>query len=448
MARPRITTTAGSKPPVNELGTMGTVMGGGFGGATPAWSAYVDTKEYVPDITWPNSVRVYNEMRTDAQIAALFFGITMPIRRYKWLIDANGASPDRVQRLANNMNLDIKDEEPLPRGRMKDRFSHDAHLRRSLLALFYGHMFFEDIGFIDLDSLWTLKHLRERMPETIQQINVAPDGGLVSIKQWDPKAKEIPVDNLVAYVWDGDGGNWVGRSLFRECYKNWLIKDRLLRIDAINHERAGGIPMPTAADDANQDDVDALAALASRIRVGEDAGGALPPGTTWNQIRSSGSDVIASIRYHDEAMARRVLMMVAMLAQGGTTLGSYSLGEVFSDFFSLGQEAIANWYRDTTQAYFIEDYWDWNYGPEDPLVPLLVYDKQVDEALPTVDLVALVDAGVLIADDELEDTLRKQKKLPPRGTNPRIQSSSTSSGGATSDGGESVNAPSATPPSD
>jgi hypothetical protein len=421
--RPRKTTgLTGSRPPINELGTYGTVQGGlGGGGGAPAWSAYTDTKEYVPDLTWPQSVKVFDQMRTDSQVAALYFGITMPIRRYRWLIDPNGAPPDRVLRLANNMNLDIVGEEPLPRGRMKDRFSHDAHLRRSLLALLYGHMYFEDVGFIDMDNLWTLKHLRERMPETIQQINVNPTGGLVSIKQWDPKAKEIPVDYLLAYIWEGDGGNWVGRSLFRDVYKNWLIKDRLLRVDAINHERAGGVPVPVAPEDANDDDIAMLHQAARDFRVGIDSAAVIPYGTEWNQIRASSSDVIASVRYHDEAMARRVLMMVAMLAQGGTTLGSYALGEVFNDFFALGQEAIANWYRDTTQAYFIEDYWDWNYGPEDPLVPMLVYDKETDESLPTEDLARLIEVGALRADDELEDVIRKRRKLPPRGANPRIK---------------------------
>lgn len=425
MARPRLTIPGtGAKPPTDELGSSGNVQGS-IGGGVAAWSAFADTKEYVPDLIWPNSVRsggTFDQMRTDSQLAALFFGITMPIRRYRWLIDPNGADRSMVEQIATDLNLDIVGEDPRPRRRTKNRFSHDNHLRKSLLGLIYGHMFFEQIGYIGdavslpADGLWHLRKLAERMPGTIQQINVAPDGGLVSIKQWGQNAKEIPVDRLIAYSWENDGGNWVGRSIFRDVYKNWLIKDRLLRIDAINHERAGGVPMPIAGEDATDDDLKALNELAQDFRIGESSGGALPSGTKWQMVKSTNSQVIESIRYHDESMARRVLMMIAMLAQGGTSLGSYSLGEVFSDFFSLGQEAIANWYRDTTQDHLIEDYVDWNWGPQVEEVPLLVYERDADPNLSIEQLVSLIDAKALLVDQEMEEWLRKKFKLPKSGT--------------------------------
>jgi hypothetical protein len=441
MARPRTKTTVGAKPPLTELGTTGNLQGS-IGGGVAAWSSFVDTKEYVPELIWPNSVRaggILDQMRTDSQLAALFFGITMPIRRYKWMVDPNGADQSIVDALSADLNLDVVGEEPKPRGRSKNRFSFDNHLRKSMLALIYGHMFFEQVGYIGdavnlpSDGLWHLRKLAERMPSTIQEINVAPDGGLVSIKQWGQNAKAIPVDNLIGYVWENDGGNWAGRSLFRECYKNWLIKDRLLRIDAINHERAGGIALPIAPDDASQDDIDALAQIAKNMRIGDDAGGALPPGTKWQMVRSTSGGVIESVRYHDEAMARRMLMMVAMLAQGSQHVGSYSLGSVFNDLFQLGQEAIAMWFRGITQDHLIEDYVDWNWGPEVEQVPLLVYQKDADERLPVADLVNLIDSGVLQADDELEATLRKRYNLPAAGAAPRIKAPTPTAPSTTAD---------------
>jgi len=417
--RPRKRTDIGGAPPTVQLGTSGPPMGfgtvSGFG--VPGWHQFYDLNEYVPELIWPNSIRLYDRMRTDSQIASLYFGITMPIRRYKWMIDPNGCDPARILRLANNLNLDIVGEEPLPRGRLRDRFSFEDHMRKALLALIYGHMYFEDVGFIDNDLLWTVKKLDERMPLTLQEINVAADGGLIAVKQFDRNAKPIPVDNLTVYIWEGEGANWVGRSLFRDVYKNWLIKDRLMRIDAINHERAGGIPMPIAADDATQQDIEALAEVAQNFHVGESEGAALPPGTKWAMVqpnaRSHGP--VDSIRYHDESMARRVLMMVAMLAQGGTSLGSYSLGNVFTELFSLGQEAIAMWFRDTFQAYFIEDYWDWNYNDDIDTVPLLTYQKDADESLSVADLNMLITSKALIVDLELEETLRKRYNLPKKG---------------------------------
>jgi hypothetical protein len=422
MARPRSKTNVGAQPPTTEIGSAGLQTAG-----VGAWSSFVDTREYVPELTWPTSCQAggtYDQMRTDSQLAALFFGVTMPIRRYKWMIDPNGAEQGIVDALSYDLGLDVKDQEPKPRGRTKNRFSHDAHLRKALLALIYGHMYFEQVGYIGdsmnlpSDGQWHLRKLAERLPSTLQQINVAADGGLVSIKQVGAgsQAPEIPVDHLVGYVWDGEGGNWAGRSLFRDVYKNWLIKDRLLRVDAWLHERAGGIPIPIAPDDADAGEMEALAEFAAALRVGEESGGSLPPGTKWTMAKGSQSGVIESIRYHDESMARRFLMMIAMLAQGGTTLGSYSLGEVFSDFFSLGQEAIANWYMHTTNEHVIEDYVDWNWGPEVEQVPLIMYDSEYDTNLPTKDLVDLINSKALLVDDELEDWLRDRKHLPKRGT--------------------------------
>ena len=442
MPRAKSLTPTGAKPPITEHGTMSTI-GSGWGGLQP-WSSFMDTREIVLELIWPNSVRTYEQMRMDSQLAALYTGITLPIRRYKWMIDGNGARPEIIDKVSNDFNLDVVGQEPRPRARTRNRFSHDAHLRKAFLALWYGHMFFEQVGRLDDERMWRLRKLAERMPHTIKDIKVAPDGGLVSVEQWIPGSmisgkREMEVDRLVAYVWEGDGGNWVGRSMFRECFRNWLIKDRLLRIDAINHERAGGVPMPIAPDDASPDDMQALYEAATGFRVGESSGGALPPGTKWNMIKSTNSQVIDSVRYHDESMARRVLMMVAMLAQGGTSLGSYALGEVFTDLFALGQEAIANWYRDTTNEHVIEDWVDWNYGEQEEQVPLLVYEKRGSEQLAVADLVSLLDAGLITIDDELEDLFRKQYKLGERGTpreKPNQTPSQESAGGAApGDGG-------------
>ena len=57
------------------------------------------------------------------------------------------------------------------------------------------------------------------MPRTIVAVNVADDGGLISIEQEAGASKiVIPVDRLVAYVHKREGGNWLGSSILRPCY--------------------------------------------------------------------------------------------------------------------------------------------------------------------------------------------------------------------------------------
>ena len=44
----------------------------------------------------------------DAQIAALLLAFTLPIRRYGWYIDPNGARDEVIQLVADDLNLPIE----------------------------------------------------------------------------------------------------------------------------------------------------------------------------------------------------------------------------------------------------------------------------------------------------------------------------------------------------
>jgi hypothetical protein len=407
-------------PPVEEIGRAADVgYSTGLGGLQP-WSAWVDTREFVPELRFPQSVASYEKMRTDAQLAALFWAVTSPIRRYKFVIQENGARPEAVSAVAEDLGLDIAGQEPRPRGRRAGKFSHDQHLQHCLLSLIFGFGFFEQVGRIE-NGMWRLTKLMSLPQPSISEINVAPDGGLVYVKQkWvSPRTPwgetpEIPVDRLVAYVWEKENANWTGRSMFRDCYRNWLIKDRLLRVDAINHERAGGVPWAEAAPGASPKDIQRLSEMAQQFKVGEEAGGAVPPGAKLNIARlGAGTDVINSIHYHDESMARRFMQMVIQLGQ--TQTGSRALGHEFTELASMAQRAVAQWYVDITNEHVIEDWMDWNYGPEEQFCPLLDYViEDEDEYLPVQDLVAMVEKGVITVDPELEEYMRHRFRMPEK----------------------------------
>ena len=408
-------------PPTSELGINGLSSAGNWGfSGMPPWRMFVDEMEYVPELVYPQSINTFGVMRTDTQLAALFYGTTLPIRRYRWMIDPNGASEETVVGVSEDLNLPIKGQDEKPRGRMKRRFVHDKHLNDALLALIYGHYGFEQVGEI-VNGKWRLRKLAVRHPRTISTINVADDGGLVSIEQYGTRPggsmmalqqPMVPVDRLVWYPWDMEGMNWIGRSMFRDCFKNFIIKDRLLRIDAINHERAGGIIVPIAPPGATWDETQELAAMSSAFRIGDSSGGALPPGSDLQFVRGTGSGVVESIKYHDQSMARRFLMMFIELGQSES--GSRALGQEFIDYVALGQESVANWYCDITNEHVIEDWVDWNEGEDAEYAPRLVYEKREDDAFGVTELVQLIDSGALVVDGELEDWLRGRYNLPDK----------------------------------
>jgi hypothetical protein len=363
-------------------------------------------------------------MRTDAQCQGLYLGSTLPIRRYNWFIEPNGARDELVQKVSNDYNLPIRGREDQPRRRQKHRFAFQNHLRHALLALLYGHMYFEQVGEIADDGLWHLRKLGPRMPNTIMDIRTGDDGGLVAIKQKKRTSGTmnftttrdvfIPVDKLVAYIWEQEGGDWTGRSMFRGIYKNWLLKDRVLRVGAINIERAGGVPVIRAPKGANQKDMDDLALMAQQFRIGEEAGGAIPADAELMLARAAGGEeAVNYIKLQNEEMSRGWVMMFMNLGQ--TTSGSRALGGSFIDYALNWQEVVADWVVDTFNEHQIEDDADWNYPlePDEP-APLLGYVRNDDRQLAITDLVGLIEKNVIQVDDELEAWIREEYRMPRR----------------------------------
>jgi len=407
-----------SRPPTKELGAQMQVA------ALPPWSTLAtDEQEETAEWMFPNSVRTAKMMMNDSQIDGLYSGATWPIRRYKWMINPNGAERDRVEDLQKDINLPIKGDPPSAiRGRSKRRFVHDKHMEDALRSLQYGFYAFEQVGVIGDDGKWHLRKLAPRPPYTVQDFDIAEDGGIILLRQnvsskplTQGRVNEIPVDRLVVYTWDKEGANWYGRSMLRSIYRNWLIKDRLLRVDAIKHERNGvGTPVATGAPGMTDIELAELAKLAQSFKAGEAAGGAIPAGTELHLKGTEGSipDTLASINAHDEAMSRRFLMMFLQL--GSTLHGSRALGKDFVDYFQLAQEHIANWYAGIFNEHVIEDYWDWNYGEEEDKVPFITYERDDDPRFAVADLALMIQNNVVQVDDELEQAVREAMDLPEK----------------------------------
>lgn len=400
----------------------------GYAVAYPGDFWLLDT-ETTPELRWPLSTRVYEAMRRqDAQIVSVMRALTLPVIRTGWRIDPNGARDEVVQHVADDLRLPIigTDEDPArPKPRSRDRFSWADHVRMALLSLQYGHMFFEQVYRIDGGRAHLAK-LAPRMPRSIAAINVARDGGLVSIAQYAmgtltggyvgggmPGQTTIPISRLVAYVNEREGGNWTGTSVLRPAYKNWLIKDRLLRVQAQTVDRNGmGVPVYQAAETDTQEDIEKGRELATSYRAGDSSGAALPYGAKLRLLGVEGAlpDADKPIRYHDEQIARSVLAHFLNL---GTQTGSWALGSTFADFFVMSLQTVADGIAETTNQHVIEDLVDINFGPDEP-APLVKPDEIGSRHDATAEAISLlIRAGALRGDMALEQALRVQYGLPP-----------------------------------
>jgi hypothetical protein len=400
-------TTRRANVPVTELGAVNTV--GDW------W--HLDLED-TPQLQWPLSLKIYDAMyNQDSQVGSVLRAVNLPILRTPWRIDQAGASDEVTRHVATDLGLDIVGQERSTTTRTRGRFSWRHHLTEVMTMLRYGHAYFEQVYRIDDDTgLARLRKLAIRMPRTLSRINVARDGGLESIEQWPPAGElaniVIPVNRLVAYINEQEGGDWIGRSLLRAAYKNWLIKDRLIRVQAQTIERNGmGVPVYEGGPD--EENLDAGKKLATSVRAGDNAGAAIPHEAALKLLGVEGNlpDADKAIRYHDEQISRRVLAHVLNL---GTQTGSWALGSSFMDFFIMSLQVIAEDVRDVAQAHVVEDLVDINWGPNEP-VPRLVFDEIGSHQAATAQAIKLlVDAGIIFPDKKLEEFLRGSFGLPAK----------------------------------
>lgn len=411
--------------PVTEIGYAhgGT---GGYGGTGGWWPLGWD-EETTPELRWPASVSVFDAMRSqDAQVASVLRAVTLPVRRTTWRLDGSGCREEVTRHVSQDLGLPVVGFPPNVATRTRGRFSWDEHLYHALLMLVFGHAYFEQQYRIDTAGLAHLRRLGYRPPRTLSAVTVASDGGLVSIVQHPRpgsgvKAKPIPVDRLVAYVNDREGGNWLGRSLLRPAYKFWRLKDPTLRVQAQTNERNGmGVPLYEGSEtEKTRDDLVEGAKLATSWRSGSQAGAAIPHGAnlTLKGVEGELPDAMPAIRYYDEQIARAVLAHFLNLDTKG---GSYALASVQAETFIQSLQSLAQSVADTTSQHVVEDLVDLNWGSEEP-APRVVFEEIGAKQAATADSIKkLLDSGALFADRELEESLRQQYGLPPK-TQPAAQ---------------------------
>lgn len=400
----------------------------GYANGTSAWWTAPDEEE-TPELHWPRNIEVYDRMRRqDAQVISVLRAVTLPIRRTTWRVDPNGAREEVTRHVADDLGLPVVGEDGRAVARTRDRFSWSDHLRLALLMLPFGHSFFEQQ--YRIDDATNLAHLRKlawRPPKTISKIDVASDGGLIAIEQFGKgpggSTPRMKVSELAAYVNEREGGNWLGQSLLRPAYKYWLLKDRLLRVQAQTVDRNGmGVPVyesskqPEQLDAAEQikranDEITAGLKLAKGLRSGDNAGAAIPNTAklTLKGVEGDLPDADKPIRYYDEQIARAVLAHFLNL---GTETGSWALGSTFADFFTLSLQATAEAIATTATQHIVEDLVDLNWGENEP-APRIVFDEIGSRHPATAEAIrALIECGALSADDKLEGHLRTTYGLP------------------------------------
>lgn len=235
--------------------------------------------------------------------------------------------------------------------------------------------------------------------------------------------REISGDRIMRLTWDQEGANFQGLAVLRSAYQPWKLKMAFISLDAIKHERmAVGTPVMTLGEDATDEDIAAAEIILEEMRANEKGYVVLPNGYTfkWEGAGDSNvTNIALAIERCNKDIAINVSAGYMLLGLTGQS-GSYALGttqqtqhhltvEGHSKFVSAGLSVGMDGWSPVKR--FVE----LNYG-YDIAVP-----RAVAHNLPTrnwADIVKTINnavqAGVITADDALEDEVRTMLQVGPR----------------------------------
>jgi hypothetical protein len=393
-----------------------------------------------PELEFPESVPVFRQMvTTDGQVGAVMRAIRNAILKAAWTLEDDGVRPEVSAFVRENLGLPMPGE-ALPRRRLSTVVWRQ-HLSRALSELTYGFSVFEQTyvtgpapaGAPGGSSFRVNLHkLSERGQASITQIEVDEGGGLVAVYQRiDPSVTalgaigqtglgvdarhgyelEMPVNRVVVYVNEQEGGNWYGTSMLRSAYKYWRVNDVVLRLAAQIIERNGmGIP-GMEYDGTVVTKAEAEKAVAE-WRTGATAGLVYPKGATpvLKGVEGQTPDPLPLLAYNDQSISRSVLAMFLNL---GHDNGARALGETFVDAFTDSLQAVADAVGATATEHIVRDLVELNWGP-DEAYPTVTPGSLASQALiSAADLKQLVDGGLIKPGAPTREWVRFSYGLPP-----------------------------------
>lgn len=375
--------------------------------------------EHVPEMRWPENIHVFARMATDPQCASVLLACLTPLFDAKWALDPAGCDPAVAEFVSKQLTIPLLGQPPVLRA-ARGAVKWTEHMRTAVWsAAKFGHGVFEQVYQPVMgpnsELLLGLRKLGHRPAATIHEWDHAPDGGLRSVTQHVAERQigqvVLDINRLVLYSLDRETGDWTGKSLLRNAFKPWFLKDQLLRIAQIGVER-GGVGVPVVKyPGTSETDLQKALTIATSVRAGDDAGVAL--GKDWDLIlagvQGKTIDPLPLINYHDQQIAKSVL---AMFLDLGHDSGARSLGDTFTQVFTSVVNSLRAWIEETATEHVVRDLVEINYGPDTPW-PLIRAPRIEAEQTVTPSLVGeLITAGALTWTPDLEAQLRQMLRLP------------------------------------
>jgi len=391
------------------------VSGKPFGySGTEIQNGTVDTGEWVTELQRPNLHQTVDYMRTEAIISALEKAYTYPI------IQASTSVNYEKETITPEQDV-IKD------------FCESQIKNLNLSSLYRNMLTHLPHGFSVQEIIWNtsgkymgVERLEARKQETIDKFNVNKQNNLVSIEQhvFIPDGEQggaweytppIPIEKLVILAHEMENDNYTGRSMYRSIYREWKIKDYIMKQIAIVFERVGvGIPVAITGENSETTtpDITAIENVLRGLQMNEKAYGVLDKVKDIKLLSIDGKVLDSTkqfIQYLDESMAKSLLQL--WLNLGTSQSGSRALGETFSDLYFQALEGVIEEIESALNEQLIKRLVDYNWGKQESY-PKVQITLDRDMGVVYQLLGELKRSGVISGNTDIENWILKNFGLP------------------------------------
>lgn len=375
---------------------------------TEIFSGMITGEEYNSDLQGQKGIKTYDKMRrSDATVGVALLAVKLPILAARARITPATSSEEDIK-IADFVEACLFE---------KMEMGWQEFLRQALLMLDFGHMPFEKVfQIVEVDGKEYIgwKKFGPRLPKSIQKWEIS--NGKPGITQLVMgNSYEIPMEKLMVFINQKEGDNYEGTSLLRQAYKHWYFKENFYKIDAMAFERQGmGIPIMKLPPNFDDSDKTRATNILRNIRANEQAYLLIPNGWEFefaDMKAGSARDPEKSILHHDRQITKSVLaQFIELGASGGS--GSRALSEDHSDLFYMAERSVAQNIADIINKNAIKELVDMNFNVT--YYPKLEFANigKVDFDRVATAVGTLVEKGIFLADQGLEDYLRDQMGLP------------------------------------
>lgn len=389
--------------------------------------------EWHPNLRGRLAARVYREMGdNDAGVGSSLNLIKSTLRQVPWEArEADGS--DEARRWAEHLHECTTD--------MDHTWADFVSEVPSILL--YGWAAFEKVMKRREDGLVGWRGFFPRAQESLHNWEWDEEGNVTGMWQLAQSVQArpvfIPSEKLLHFRTEYNRGSPEGRSLLRNVYRSWFFLKRLEELEAVGMERdLAGIPVvevPISLFEAAASSSPASAAkrqlladyerLVQQMRRNDREGVVFPAETgpdgkpTGYRLRllstggSRALDVGEAIRRYQKAIAINFNTQFQLL--GVDTNGSMALSSDMTSTFAQSLGAILDSMQEVINRFAVRELMELNGVPRN-LWPQLVHgdiEREDAERFATT-MAALVTAGVVTPDPELEDFAREKMLYPPR----------------------------------